>query len=60
VNFDEGEDEFRVFIYKRNLRKIKKHNQDPEAEHQEGKNKFTALTQEEFKLMYLGTIPPQD
>lgn len=60
VKFRDGEDAYRVYIYKANLKKIEEHNADPNAEYQEEQNQFTGFTNEEFKLLFLGAIPPQE
>ena len=61
VNFDNlFEESFREKIFYENLAAIKLHNSKENKSYKKGINQFTAMTQDEFVQIYLGTIPSQE
>ena len=54
------EEAYRKRVFHENLAKIEKHNSDELRTYNMGVNQFTALTDEEFKQTYLGTIVNED
>ena len=54
------EEAYRKRFFHENLAKIEKHNSDELRTYNMGVNQFTALTDEEFKQTYLGTIVNED
>ena len=58
---DNSEEHYRSYIYNKNVEQIQKNNDDPLRTYEQGVNKFTDLTAEEFTLTYLTlTIPSPD
>ena len=52
--FNGSENFYRFKIFKQNLKKIRKHNANPDKTHTQDINKFSDLTEDEFVRIYAG------
>ena len=56
-SFSPSEDVYRMFIFAKNLNNIIQHNSDSSRTYEQGVNKFTGFTQQEFASQYLAPKP---
>ena len=60
VTFEESEEKYRMFLFKKKDAEIKAHNANSQNSYKLGHNQFSCLTFEEFENSYLGAIPPPE